>query len=228
MRDWCHRPQVHCDPAHFHPITHAPTVNLLHDGCAALVNSHQLLRSALSTVSAGEHVYAGSENQYWILRSATDTIVTDAAYGGEEEEDHYLYWWDDRDGPGWMGWWITPVEVGNSRYLAAAYSSASSPTDQSLGWERAGDRLSMVVVRNPRSGAGDMELIVSASSQFEEHEECLAEEARGIYGLDRGNAHSHGGRPVWKRLRGLTREDINNAQCVAISDAQKMGCCTIS
>ena len=37
----------------------------------------------------------------------------------------YMYFWDERDGPDWSGWWVTPDYMGNDEfYLHAAVHDA--------------------------------------------------------------------------------------------------------
>ena len=104
----------------------------------------------------------------------------------------WLYYWDDRDGPTWQGWWLAP-EVGCDSFMAFANGDANSPCEASL-WRTGEGQLVDLQVRPLDEGS----LAVTVTSM---------EALEGVYQLEAGHPHSHGGRPVFKRARDLTAEE---------------------
>lgn len=104
----------------------------------------------------------------------------------------WLYYWDDRDGPNWQGWWLAP-EVGCDTFMAFANGDARSP-EEAIGW-RTGDALV------------DMQIMLIEDGLLGVKAPSLAT-LEGVYALETAHPHSHGGRPVFKRARDLTPEEV--------------------
>jgi hypothetical protein len=107
----------------------------------------------------------------------------------------FLYFWDDRDGPWWQGWWLTPDSIGSDSFLAFSQGTAATP-DCCREWKGgAGAIIDMSVVMIADNVVG----IRAAGLGFE-----------GAFELDRSQVHAHGGRPVYRRQRDLTPEEASS------------------
>jgi hypothetical protein len=104
----------------------------------------------------------------------------------------WLYYWDDRDGPNWQGWWLAP-EVGCDTFMAFANSDSRSP-EEAIGW-RTGEALVDMQIMQLEDGLLGVKAPSLASLE-------------GVYELEAAHPHSHGGRPVFKRARDLTPEEV--------------------
>lgn len=105
----------------------------------------------------------------------------------------FLYFWDDRDGPQFMGWWITPGHVGNDAFLAFSPGYAQSP-DQCGVWRGGAELLDVCVASLGSKTMG----VRAAGKGFEgafEADEALARQ------------HTHGARSIYKRSRDLSDEE---------------------
>ena len=82
--------------------------------------------------------YAAMERQFpcdekcWLYRRTFDTLIQQDREGPSAER--FLYFWDKRDGPNWMGWWLTPEHVGCTRYYAHAPVDAATPDQCGGRW----------------------------------------------------------------------------------------------
>jgi len=109
------------------------------------------LRTALQTA------LTSSEDARWIAynvyRRSFDVVIPRAERGsagdsgGEPSGECYMYYWDERDGAEWMGWWVTPDDVGSMRYWAFARGSDTATPDGCAAWESAGRRLQLKVTK---------------------------------------------------------------------------------
>jgi hypothetical protein len=102
-------------------------------------------------------------------------------------EPPWLYYWDDRDGPGWQGWWIAPA-VGSESFMAFAPGDFSSPA-------------------GARAWVGDWLLDVHVAEL--EHS-VLAVRAAGMAfegAYTRLQRENHG-KPVYRRERDLSAAEV--------------------
>ena len=109
-------------------------VNALYRDCAQqLASEHEEMAIALQNErearAAAGHVTVGERERYIaynVYRRAFDTMLTQ---GRQMSSECFLYFWDERDGETWMGWWITPQDVGCMRYWAHAPGSDTDTPD---------------------------------------------------------------------------------------------------
>ena len=59
-------------------------------------------------------------------------LIEHVGFGGRDRQ-LWLYWWDERDGPEWSGWWMTPDYVGNNEFILHEHSAATTPADAPVG-----------------------------------------------------------------------------------------------
>ena len=98
--------------------------------CGALVSRYGKDNRLIAAKETANHE-AGEEHTYWRLRRAID-IVADATTATKTTDDaipYFLYYWDDRDGPHWEGWWITPHSVGFTRHHAFSRGQDGGPEE---------------------------------------------------------------------------------------------------
>mmetsp|Transcript_46123 Transcript_46123/g.76238 ORF Transcript_46123/g.76238 Transcript_46123/m.76238 type:complete len:320 (+) Transcript_46123:74-1033(+) len=114
-----------------------------------------------------------------------------ACTAAAEPFETFLYFWDERDGPGWQGWWITPGWVGNERFFAFANDDVESP-DLCKNWQGSNHSIHMHVARLSECLMG----VRAASLNFE-----------GAYMHELALPHDHKGCPVFRRLRDLTEAE---------------------
>ena len=150
------------------------------------------------------------------LHMALDTLRCE--YGDEHatiNEDHFMYYWDDRDGPDWSGWWITPEEVGCTRFDAFSPSDVDTPNDAaSIAAWKFWDGVSKIKVLPAQTGGGMLVIGTGppygTGPHFRGRTGASAEMVAGYYVPCPEHPHAHKGRTstatrlVYKRTRPLT------------------------
>jgi thioredoxin 1 len=163
------------------------------------------LNGAEGTVQAAESGDGGITYQVELsldrrIISTQSRFVSAAASVKESARSNYLYYWDDRDGRQWQGWWLTPDRVGNDRYLV--FSPGDVPTPLLCSEWRAG------------WGAGSEGVIGMGVTKIEDGTLSVRAGGRdfeGLYKHDRTHQHTHGGRPVYRRVSNLTKDSTRGA-----------------
>ena len=120
----------------------------------------------------------------------------DASAATATAVDTYLYFWDDRDGPQFQGWWITPGYVGNDAFLAFSPGSAQTP-DQCSTWRGGAELLDVCVA----SLASETMGVRAAGKGFE-----------GAFEVDEVLTRQHGpssARSIFKRSRDLSDVEVD-------------------
>ena len=87
------------------------------------------LQAALDAASA--HATNSRWVAYNVYRRAFDQLIIQSV--SDATAECFLYFWDGRDGDAWMGWWITPEDVGCMRFWAFCRWAAGDPNVGSRG-----------------------------------------------------------------------------------------------
>ena len=104
----------------------------------------------------------------------------------------FLYYWDSRDGVGWQRWWIG-AEVGSQEFMAFSPGDVDSPVN-ACRWR--GHQPIGVRVRSLGDGLMGVH---AAGLGFE-----------GVYEVEADHPHRHSSRPVYRRARDLSIDEIAN------------------
>jgi hypothetical protein len=153
-------------------------------------------------VMAGVERNCPHEPRAWHYRRVFDTLVLEEMDESDGPRNYYLYYWDTRDGVEWMGWWITPEQVGSTRFEAHAAVDVATPDLCAGHWKNPYDNIrTLRVVAAPASGAmligGDVHPVVE-----------------GCYVPVPEHAHNHAGAssPGERRLVYRLERPLNEAE----------------
>lgn len=154
-----------------------------------------------------------SDPEIWLYRRSLDALIMAEGGHRQAETPFYLYYWDDRDGPFWRGWWVTPDEVGCTQYVAFARGHRVAPTECDGEWESAYPIPGVDPFRNGNPRQPYAQMAIFPSSDAADPPGALAivglrgtrgERAAGVYNVLADHPHHHGAsRPVYKRARPL-------------------------
>ena len=102
-----------------------------------ILSIEENLRRAMSNSTGNESSYWGRGSKYWQLR-IVDNIASDMYWPFDaKSRSHYLYYWDDRDGPDWEGWWITPSYIGYTGIVCAhSRDRAARNPNECIHWQQ--------------------------------------------------------------------------------------------
>ena len=64
---------------------------------------------------------------------ATSMVFLEHVGFGARDRLLWMYYWDERDGPDFNGWWITPDYVGNNEFYYQSAHAAPVPSECQLG-----------------------------------------------------------------------------------------------
>ena len=143
------------------------------------------LQAALA--SANAHAADSRWVAYNVYRRAFDSMIVQSASAGDAE--CYLYYWDERDGDAWMGWWLTPEDVGCMRFWAFSRGSNTETPDRCRQWEANGRAVHLKITQ---LASGAMQVMTTNEAAAASCS-CL-----GIFTAV-PHAHNHKGRSVYRR-----------------------------
>jgi len=157
-----------------------------HKACGAFFSRYAKDERIILAKEISDRESDASDHQHWKIRRAMDILVQD----GTNDVPHYLYYWDNRDGPNWEGWWITPHSIGFTRYWAFSRGNEAQEPHQCHEWNSP-----TIIVRKEPFGRGvlvrDTQTTWDTIRPFE-----------GFY-KQMDSTHSHGNRRVYQRKRGF-------------------------
>lgn len=142
----------------------------------------EAIHSARTTTAQDERWVA-----FNIYRRAFDSVIV---LGHNTPNECFLYFWDDRDGQNWMGWWITPEDVGCTRYWAYARGCDTDSPVECHHWEMGGTKIPLTVKRKAQ---GALELCIARAQPG------MVFAFLGVY-EPINHPHDHKGRPVYRRV----------------------------